>query len=48
MRSNPEARLPEDSLLVRVVRGHAPYEGPDDERGDRDFGGFTSIDPVIK
>ena len=48
MRSNPEARLPEDSLLVRVVRGHAPYEGPDDERRDGGSGGFTSNDPVIK
>jgi hypothetical protein len=48
VRSNPETRLPEDSLLVQVVRGHAPYEGPDDERRDRGSGGFTSNDPVIK
>jgi hypothetical protein len=48
VRSNPEARLPQDSLLVRIVRGHDLYERPDDGRGDRVSGDFTSNGPVIK
>jgi hypothetical protein len=48
MSTNPEARLPKDSSLVRIVRGHDLYEKPDAERGDRGSGGFTSNDPVIK
>ena len=30
--SNPEARLPKNSLLMRIVRGHDPHEEP--EGGD--------------
>jgi hypothetical protein len=48
MSSNPEARLPKNSLLVRIVRGHDPYKKPDAERENRDSGYFTSNDPVIK
>jgi hypothetical protein len=48
MSSNPEARLPKDSLLVRIVRGHDLYEKPDAGRGDRDSGAFTSSEPAIK
>ena len=32
MSTNPEARLPKNSSLVRIVRGHDPYEEP--EGGD--------------